>query len=120
MGVQPRDIGLEDDVRASRGPSAVVDDSPAAGVLQLVGVLGLGVLLVERDADESGLGERVVRREALDAVGKHHADAVPRLESLGDESIADAVGGRVELPERQGPVPRTPMPVRPRSAERSA
>ena len=79
----------------------VVDETARTAVAELVAVVRRSLADVERDPHEAGLGERVVSDQAVDPVGQQHADAVARLESFGEQRVAEPVRRRVELAEAQ-------------------
>ena len=73
---------------------------PGAGVAELVFVFGAGFAQVERHPDKARFGQRVVDDQAFDAVAHHRGDPVAGHEAHGQQAVAQAVGGGVELRER--------------------
>ena len=83
---------------------AVVDQAACAAIGELVAVILLRLADVEGDPHEARLGERVVGDEAVDSVGQQHADPVARLETLGQQRVAQPIRRRVERAEAERPL----------------
>ena len=84
---------------------AVMDDSAAAAVADLVAMRFERLADVKLDAHQSGLEHRVIGDQAVDRIGQQDADAVARLETLGDQRIAQLIGGRVEFAKAERACP---------------
>ena len=85
--------------------NVVVNHRATAAVRNLVDVIGERLAHIELHADQTRLGERVVDDQALDRVRQQDADAVTRSHAAVQQSVSDAVRGRIEIRKAQRPPP---------------
>jgi hypothetical protein len=95
---------VDDDFSAKIRLVFAMDHTAHARIRDLVTMIVHRLARVHGNAHQPRFGKRIISHEAIDPVGKEHADSIPRVQAFGEQRVPKPVRERVEFPIADGPL----------------